>query len=223
MAVAEWKEGKLTIWTGTQNPFGCKAQIASAVNVSADNVRVIVPDFGGGFGGKHAPDAAVEAARLAITVLAWTGLRIGELIDLRWQDVDLKARVLHVRVREDWRPKDKRDRIVPIFPKVEAVLRQQRVGEFVFTGPRGGRLTESHVLEFLHADQRKLGLPEKDVHGFRRFFATHMMTKCKVDAETVRQWGGWKSLETMLRYLADVDVKDTVAAMEQAVRQLAAS
>ena len=161
--------------------------------------------------------------RPIITVLAWTGLRIGELIELRWKDVDLTERVLHVRIREDWKPKGKRDRIVPIFPKVEAVLKQQRVGEFVFIGPRGGRLTESHVLDFLHTDQRKLGLPEKDVHGFRRFFATHMMTKCKVDAETVRQWGGWKSLETMLRYLADVDVKDTVAAMEQAVRQLAAS
>jgi hypothetical protein len=39
----------------------------------------------------------------------------------------------------------------------------------------------------------------------------------------VRQWGGWKSLETMLRYLADVNVTDSVQAMDTAVRRLAAS
>jgi len=37
------------------------------------------------------------------------------------------------------------------------------------------------------------------------------------------EWGGWKSLETMLRYLADVDVKDSVSAMDQAAKKLAAS
>ena len=43
------------------------------------------------------------------------------------------------------------------------------------------------------------------------------------NAETVRQWGGWKTLETMLRYLTDVDVKDSVAAMDQMVLRMAAS
>ncbi|HLX63487.1 MAG TPA: hypothetical protein VKX17_19610 [Planctomycetota bacterium] len=42
-----------------------------------------------------------------------------------------------------------------------------------------------------------------------------------ISAGTVCQWGGWKSLETMLRYLADVDVTDSVKAMEQAVQRLA--
>ena len=64
-AVAEWEGDKLTVWMATQNPFGCKTSIAQAMNINAANVRVIVPDFGGGFGGKHTPDAGVEAARLA--------------------------------------------------------------------------------------------------------------------------------------------------------------
>ncbi|MBM4032684.1 MAG: isoquinoline 1-oxidoreductase [Planctomycetes bacterium] len=64
-AVAEWSEGKLTVWTGTQNPFGYHRELAGAFGLANDQVRVVVPDFGGGFGGKHTGEAAVETARLA--------------------------------------------------------------------------------------------------------------------------------------------------------------
>jgi isoquinoline 1-oxidoreductase subunit beta len=64
-AVAEWNEGRLTVWAGTQNPFGYRAELMRAFHLSEDQVRVIVPDFGGGFGGKHTGEAAIEAARLA--------------------------------------------------------------------------------------------------------------------------------------------------------------
>jgi isoquinoline 1-oxidoreductase len=64
-AVAQWEGGKLTVWTGTQNPFGCRSELARALDLPSDRVRVIVPDFGSGFGGKHQPDAPLEAARLA--------------------------------------------------------------------------------------------------------------------------------------------------------------
>jgi nicotinate dehydrogenase subunit B len=76
-AVAEWVDGKLTVWTGTQRPFGVRGELATAMGVSADKVRVIVPDMGSGYGGKHTGEAAVEAARLAKAAgkpvkLVWT-------------------------------------------------------------------------------------------------------------------------------------------------------
>jgi isoquinoline 1-oxidoreductase len=76
-AVAEWTDGKLTVWTGTQRPFGVRGELASALNVPAERVRVIVPDMGSGYGGKHTGEAAVEAARLAKAAgkpvkLVWT-------------------------------------------------------------------------------------------------------------------------------------------------------
>ncbi len=76
-AVAEWKDGKLTVWTGTQRPFGVRGELAEAFRVSEDNVQVIVPDTGSGYGGKHTGEAAVEAARLAKSAgkpvkLVWT-------------------------------------------------------------------------------------------------------------------------------------------------------
>jgi nicotinate dehydrogenase subunit B len=66
-AVAQWSapDGKLTVWTGTQRPFGVRDELASAFHIPKDRVRVIVPDTGSAYGGKHTADAALEAARLA--------------------------------------------------------------------------------------------------------------------------------------------------------------
>jgi isoquinoline 1-oxidoreductase len=64
-AVAQWEGGKLTVWTGTQRPFGVRGELASAFRVREEDVRVIVPDTGAGYGGKHTGEAALEAARLA--------------------------------------------------------------------------------------------------------------------------------------------------------------
>jgi isoquinoline 1-oxidoreductase len=64
-AVAEWQGEKLTVWTGTQRPFGVRTELAEAFHISEDKVRVIVPDTGSGYGGKHTGECAIEAARLA--------------------------------------------------------------------------------------------------------------------------------------------------------------
>ena len=68
---------RLTVWTGTQRPFAVRDQVAEAVGMPNDRVRVIVPDTGSGYGGKHTGEAAVEAARLAQKIgrpvkLVWT-------------------------------------------------------------------------------------------------------------------------------------------------------
>lgn len=64
-AVAEWKDNKLTVWTGTQRPFGVRDELAQAFRIPEENVRVLVPDTGSGYGGKHTGECAIEAARLA--------------------------------------------------------------------------------------------------------------------------------------------------------------
>ena len=64
-ALAEWNDGKLTVWTGTQRPFGVRSELAEALGIPEDRVRVIVPDTGSGYGGKHSGECAIEAARLA--------------------------------------------------------------------------------------------------------------------------------------------------------------
>ena len=64
-AVAQWAEGKLTVWTGTQRPFAVRDELAAVFHLPQNNVRVIVPDMGSAYGGKHTSDAALEATRLA--------------------------------------------------------------------------------------------------------------------------------------------------------------
>jgi CO/xanthine dehydrogenase Mo-binding subunit len=64
-AVAQWTDGKLTVWTGTQRPFGVRSELAQAFHIPETQIRVIVPDTGAGYGGKHTGEAAIEAARLA--------------------------------------------------------------------------------------------------------------------------------------------------------------
>ncbi|HKV63329.1 MAG TPA: molybdopterin cofactor-binding domain-containing protein [Candidatus Acidoferrum sp.] len=64
-AVAQWADGKLTVWTGTQRPFANRDELAAVFHVPESSVRVIVPDTGSAYGGKHTSDAAIEATRLA--------------------------------------------------------------------------------------------------------------------------------------------------------------
>ncbi|TWT35759.1 Nicotinate dehydrogenase subunit B [Posidoniimonas corsicana] len=75
-AVAKWEDGMLTVWTGTQQPARVHGELREAFGLPAERVRVIVPDTGGGFGGKHTGEAAVEAARLAKGA--------GRPVSLRW-------------------------------------------------------------------------------------------------------------------------------------------
>ena len=64
-ALAQVEGNKATVWISTQTPFPTKDQIVRALGFEADNVRVITPFVGGGFGGKSAGQQAIEAAQLS--------------------------------------------------------------------------------------------------------------------------------------------------------------
>ena len=64
-ALAEWSGDTLTVWTGTQRPFGVREELAEAFRMPEDRVRVLMPDTGSAYGGKHSGETAIEAARLA--------------------------------------------------------------------------------------------------------------------------------------------------------------
>ena len=76
-ALANIEGGKATVWISTQSPFPNRDQIARALGFTTENVRVITPFVGGGFGGKNPAQQAIEAARLARITgkpvqVAWT-------------------------------------------------------------------------------------------------------------------------------------------------------
>jgi nicotinate dehydrogenase subunit B len=76
-AMAQWSGDNLTVWTGTQRPFGVRSELAEAFRISEERVHVVMPDTGSAYGGKHTGEAAIEAARLARAAkrpvkLVWT-------------------------------------------------------------------------------------------------------------------------------------------------------
>ena len=95
-AVAEWNDGKLTVWTGCDGPFRAPGELAEAFKLDPGHVRVIVPDMGGGFGGKHsrrsggrsgATGESRRTARLAAVDAAeeftWAYFRPAAVIDCK--------------------------------------------------------------------------------------------------------------------------------------------
>jgi len=94
--VAVWNNGKLTVWAGTQRPFGVQEELVEIFHIPKDDIRVIMPDTGSGYGGKHTGEAGIEAARLAreakkpVKVVwsreeefTWAYFRPGGVIDVR--------------------------------------------------------------------------------------------------------------------------------------------
>jgi nicotinate dehydrogenase subunit B len=76
-ALANFEGEKLTVWAATQTPFGLQDGLVSELGLTRENVRVITPFVGGGFGGKGAFQQGIEAARLAKmtgkpVMVAWT-------------------------------------------------------------------------------------------------------------------------------------------------------
>ncbi len=64
-ATAKIEGDSATVWASTQRPFGLNEEVAQAIGLPAEKVRVITPFVGGGFGGKNRNIQSVEAARLA--------------------------------------------------------------------------------------------------------------------------------------------------------------
>jgi isoquinoline 1-oxidoreductase len=95
-AVARWDRELLTVWAGTQRPFGIRTELAQLFAMSEDAIRVIAPEIGGGFGGKSIYTPALEAARLARIAgrpvrvaytraeeMTWTTFRPAALIQIK--------------------------------------------------------------------------------------------------------------------------------------------
>ena len=79
-ALARFDGDRLTVWTATSTPFRARQELAAALGIGEASVHVVVPDFGGGFGGKHGSAVALEAARLARAA--------GRPVKVQWTRVD---------------------------------------------------------------------------------------------------------------------------------------
>jgi integrase len=156
------------------------------------------------------------------TALARTGLRIGELVDLRWANVDLDRAALHLRDtsrqarkserKEAQTTKSHRDRALAIHPDLLAVIRQlpRAADGRVFHGPRGGRLKPDTVRRILQRDvlaalaerfpaaDGRAGIAAGRLHSFRHYFAS-TAANAGVPEQVLMDWLGHQD-SAMIRH-----------------------
>ena len=126
-----------------------------------------------------------------------TGLRRGELLGLKWTDVDLDRGVLKIqravsrqnsKVVEAPLKTKNAYRTLPLSADVISVLKMQKckVGnsEWVFPSPTGGPMSPDSVLHMLQRVLKRADLPRIRFHDLRHTFATHALTS-GVDAKTL--------------------------------------
>jgi integrase len=150
-----------------------------------------------------------QDAALFLTA-AFTGLRLGELIALRWRDIDFAGSL--VRVRSRWSvgalttPKSGKVRSVPLAPEVAQALaklaqRELFAGEddLVFAGTVGDYLDDSALRRRYKRALKRAGLRRLRFHDLRHTFGTRMIAKA--DIRRVQEWMGHADVQTTMRYL----------------------
>ena len=157
-----------------------------------------------------------------------TGLRRGELLGLKWEDIDLERGDLRVR-RQVFRingevveaPLKTKNayRTLPLAEDTVSVLREQRkkVGNshWVFPSPNGGPISPDRVLHMLHRVLKRAGLPKVRFHDLRHTFAT-LALQNGVDVKTVSGMLGHFSAGFTLDTYAHI----TSAAQRQAAQTM---
>jgi integrase len=141
---------------------------------------------------------------------AFTGLRRGELLALRWRDVDFAGST--VRVRASYAagaltsPKSGKVRSVPLAPDVAKALaklaeRERFTSEddLVFVGETGSYLDGSALRRRYKHALKQAALRPLRFHDQRHTFGTRMIAKA--DIRRVQEWMGHADIQTTMRYL----------------------
>ena len=159
-----------------------------------------------------------------------TGLRRGELLGLKWEDIDFSTQTLRVRrqvgringeVREAPLKTKPAYRTISLGTDAVGILKQQREkhpsSSYVFPGPTGGPIAPDSVLHMLHRVLDRAGLPEIRFHDLRHTFAT-LALQNGVDVKTVSGMLGHFSAGFTLDTYAHV----TTAAQKKAAETMGA-
>ena len=141
---------------------------------------------------------------------AFTGLRMGELLALRWRDIDFAGNTIRVRASyylgQLTTPKSGKVRAVPLAPDVATALAQLGRREhwlaeddLVFVGEAGSYLDGSALRRRYKAALAAAGLRPLRFHDLRHTFGTRMIAKA--DIRRVQEWMGHADVQTTMRYL----------------------
>lgn len=142
-----------------------------------------------------------------------TGMRISEIVNLRWADVAPHGRVLDEVVLEKHGTKGKRSRVVSVSAQAQQYmqhfLKEKGKGEYVFVGSRGA-LTPKSAGEIIKQAAISAGISNVTSHSLRRTHATWLRRK-GVDLKIIQEQLGHRRLTTTAEYLSVDPVEKTEA------------
>lgn len=163
--------------------------------------------------------ASPEKDRGKFLVLADSGMRVGELRHLSWDDVDLENNVLHIRPKEGWTPKTGDQRSIPISARVrDLLLSLPRRSRWVFPASlqkasgHESQFSDRRLLVSLKKVVKGLGLPGH-VHTFRHAFISRALTQGIPEA-IVRTWVGHVD-DDVIRLYTHIADESSQAAMQR--------
>jgi integrase len=163
---------------------------------------------------KDSQSTAAERAQDGALFLtaAFSGLRMGELLALKWQDVDFTAETIRVEGSVDHRsglgtPKSGHGRAVPMAPEVATALaklgQRERFtdpDDFVFPNATGGYQDNSALRRRYKDAQTRASLAPLRFHDLRHVFGTIAISQPTISSRQVQEWLGHADSRTTARY-----------------------
>jgi len=139
---------------------------------------------------------ADEKTRDVYLVLLYTGMRIGELVNLEWDDIDFVRRVIAIRPKSFWKPKGNEERLIPMHQAVfYALFAKEKKSRWVFADAEGEKL-KIHSLETAFRRRlKKLGISDASLHTWRHTFASYLTMRTG-NIRAVQKLLGHKSIRT---------------------------
>jgi integrase len=174
--------------------------------------------------------AAYPAAKVALGLAAYAGLRAGEITALRFRDVDAKAKVIRVRAAVshgvEGAPKSGHERAIPIAEPLLELLapvlaKPHKPDEYVSTSTRGRQWGAGSIRHAFNRVMKAVQLPKKRLHDLRHFFVTECF-RAGVPAPDVQKLAGHLHLHVTQRY-AHADDASQREAMRRFDAHLAAT
>ena len=152
------------------------------------------------------------------TVGFYTGLRLGELINMKWNWIDFFHKQITVKCTDDFLTKSKKERIVPMSEKVKSILINRfnlaahQSGEIVFYRIKGRKLHQETISKQFKQAVRKSNLKEKiHFHSLRHSFAS-LLVQRGVSLYVVKELLGHEDLATTQIYshLQQQNLRDAI-------------
>ena len=175
-----------------------------------------------------------DPRHIGVLLCLYTGLRIGELLALTWEDVDLACGIIYVdkavyRKREEngqWRmcvdtPKTRSStRVIPLPTYVTKMLKSAKTGaksDYVVENKKGERMAIRSYQYIFERLTERAGIRRLNFHALRHTFATRAL-ECGMDIKTLSEIMGHQNASITLNRYAHSMIETKIKMMQKLPR-----